>query len=77
VDPTVVLLDEPTGNLDSTSAEEVLSIIERVNAGGATIVMVTHSDDVAQRTRRILRLVDGTLVADEPVALTPLLEAAR
>jgi putative ABC transport system ATP-binding protein len=77
VEPTVVLLDEPTGNLDSTSAEEVLSIIERMNAGGATIVMVTHSDEVAQRTRRILRLVDGTLVRDEPVALTPVLEAAR
>jgi putative ABC transport system ATP-binding protein len=77
VEPTVVLLDEPTGNLDSTSAEEVLSIIERMNAGGATIVMVTHSDEVAQRTRRILRLVDGTLAGDEPVALTPVLEAAR
>jgi putative ABC transport system ATP-binding protein len=77
VGPTVVLLDEPTGNLDSTSAEEVLAIIERVNAGGATIVMVTHSDEVAQRTKRIVRLADGTVVADESVALTPLLEAAQ
>ena len=77
VKPTVVLADEPTGNLDSASAEEVLGILDRVNARGATIVMVTHSDEVAQRTRRILRLADGELVADEPVALTPVLEAAR
>ena len=67
VHPSVVLADEPTGNLDSASAEEVLAILDRVNRQGATIVMVTHSDEVAQRASRIVRLADGRIVADEPV----------
>jgi putative ABC transport system ATP-binding protein len=77
VRPTVVLADEPTGNLDSASAEEVLTLIERLNLNGATIVMVTHSNEVAERTRRILRLVDGQLVADMPIALTPMFRMAH
>jgi putative ABC transport system ATP-binding protein len=64
--PSVVLLDEPTGNLDSASAEQVLAILERVHAGGATLVIVTHSSEVAERASRILRLADGLVVADEP-----------
>jgi putative ABC transport system ATP-binding protein len=67
VQPSVVLLDEPTGNLDSKSAEEVLAIVERVHRRGATIVMVTHSNEVAERASRIVRLADGLVVADEPV----------
>jgi putative ABC transport system ATP-binding protein len=71
--PSVVLLDEPTGNLDSASAGQVLGIVERVHRGGATMVIVTHSNEVAERASRILRLVDGLVVADEanerPVAL--------
>ena len=67
VRPSVVLADEPTGNLDSASAEEVLVILERAHDRGATIVMVTHSDEVAQRASRILRLADGRIVADEPI----------
>jgi putative ABC transport system ATP-binding protein len=66
-DPSVVLADEPTGNLDSTSAEEVLAVLERLNRGGSTIVLVTHSAEVAERAGRILRMADGLLVADEPV----------
>ncbi len=88
VGPSVVLADEPTGNLDSGSAEEVLKILERVSQQGATIVMVTHSSEVAQRASRILRLADGLLVGDESVdrsALvgvesvdrSPVLEVAR
>ncbi len=77
VGPAVVLLDEPTGNLDSASADEVLDLIGRVHAQGATIVMVTHSPEVAERTSRILRLADGQLVSDVPVALTPMSGAAR
>ena len=65
VRPSVVLLDEPTGNLDSSSAEEVLGILDRVNAGGATIVMVTHSSEVAERAGRIVRIADGRVVGDE------------
>ena len=67
VRPSVVLADEPTGNLDSASAEDVLEILERVNRQGATIVMVTHSNEVAQRASRIVRLADGIVVADELV----------
>src|SRR5581483_4940409 len=54
VEPSVVLLDEPTGNLDSKSADDVLELLERVNRRGATIVMVTHSTEVAQRATRIV-----------------------
>jgi putative ABC transport system ATP-binding protein len=76
VGPNVVFLDEPTGNLDSASAEEVLTLVERVSRQGATIVMVTHSDEVAERASRILRLADGQIVADEPIE-RPLMLRAR
>ena len=73
IDPSVLLLDEPTGNLDSASAEQVLAILERVHGGGATMVIVTQSSEVADRASRILRLADGLVVADErtesPVAV--------
>jgi putative ABC transport system ATP-binding protein len=65
--PSVVLADEPTGNLDSASAGEVLGVLQRLNEGGATIVLVTHSHEVAGRAMRILRMADGLLIADEPV----------
>ncbi len=67
--PSVLLTDEPTGNLDSASAEEVLVLLEHVHAEGSTIVMVTHSQEVAQRASRILRVADGLLVADELLAV--------
>ena len=70
VEPRVILADEPTGNLDSASAEEVLSILGRLNADGATIVMVTHSSEVALHASRIIRFTDGLVVADEPTART-------
>ena len=76
VRPSVVLADEPTGNLDSDSAAEVLAILERVNRQGATIVMVTHSNGVAEHASRIVRLADGLVVADEPVDRSLALEAA-
>ena len=66
--PSVLLADEPTGNLDSASAEEVLDLLERVHSEGSTIVMVTHSNEVAQRASRILRFADGLLVGDELLA---------
>jgi putative ABC transport system ATP-binding protein len=76
IDPSVVLLDEPTGNLDSKNAEEVLAIVDRVHVGGATIVMVTHSNEVAERATRLVRLADGLVVADEPVERSMILGAA-
>jgi putative ABC transport system ATP-binding protein len=76
VRPSVVLADEPTGNLDSASAGDILAILESVNRLGATIIMVTHSSEVAERASRILRLADGSVVADEPVDRSSALEAA-
>ena len=70
VRPSIMLADEPTGNLDSASAEEVLALIERLNEAGTTIVLVTHSDEVAHRASRILRVADGQVVADERVDRT-------
>ena len=77
VQPSVVLADEPTGNLDSTSAGDVLSILERLNVHGATIVMVTHSSEVAEHASRIVRFADGRVVADESNERTSVLGAAR
>jgi putative ABC transport system ATP-binding protein len=65
--PSVLLLDEPTGNLDSTSEEEVLALLERVNRQGATLAMVTHSNEVAECASRIVRVADGAIVSDEQV----------
>ena len=66
VRPSVLLLDEPTGNLDSASAEDVLALLERLHRQGATIVIVTHSTEVAKRATRVLRMADGRVVADGP-----------
>jgi len=63
--PTVVLADEPTGNLDSRSAEEVLEVLETIHARGATIVMVTHAREVAERGTRIVHMLDGRIDAEE------------
>ena len=77
VSPSVVLADEPTGNLDSASAEDVLALLERMHEQGATLVMVTHSSEVAERASRIIRLADGQLVADGAVRRTVAAGAAR
>jgi putative ABC transport system ATP-binding protein len=66
--PSVVLADEPTGNLDSASAAEVLAILTRLNEQATTIVMVTHSREVALHAGRIVRVADGLVVADDLVA---------
>jgi len=67
-DPAIVLADEPTGNLDSRSGEEVLALFQELNDGGVTIFLVTHDREVAEHARRIVHLRDGRLVRDEPVA---------
>ena len=65
--PPVILADEPTGNLDSRTSEEILLLFEELHAAGTTVVMVTHEPDVAQHAERILRVRDGRLSADDPV----------
>jgi putative ABC transport system ATP-binding protein len=65
--PALILADEPTGNLDSRSTEDVLGIFERLNAHGRTVVMITHEDDVAGHARRLIRLADGRVVADQEI----------
>jgi putative ABC transport system ATP-binding protein len=66
--PAVLLADEPTGNLDSHSEAEILAILERLHADGATIVMVTHAREVAERGTRILHVLDGLVEHDELLA---------
>ena len=65
-DPAIVLADEPTGNLDSHSTEEILGVFSRLNAEGRTVVLITHESDVAARARRVVRLSDGLVLSDEP-----------
>jgi putative ABC transport system ATP-binding protein len=60
-DPLMILADEPTGNLDSQTEQEVLEIIEKLNADGKTIVMVTHEDAVAERAQRVVHMLDGVI----------------
>jgi len=64
-DPTVLLADEPTGNLDRRSGDEVIALLEELNASGITLVVVTHDMDLGGRARRRLRLADGLVVSDE------------
>jgi len=66
--PRLILADEPTGNLDSKSGQEVIEIIQKLNNEGNTIIMVTHEKEVAECARRILVLKDGQIIKDEKVA---------
>jgi putative ABC transport system ATP-binding protein len=65
MEPTVLLADEPTGNLDHVSGADVLAAIESLNARGITLIVVTHDDEVASRARRNIRMRDGRIVVDE------------
>jgi putative ABC transport system ATP-binding protein len=66
--PAILLADEPTGNLDSQTGEEILGLFDALHEAGNTIVLVTHEDDVARRAGRIVRLRDGIVESDETVA---------
>jgi len=66
-DPQVILADEPTGNLDTRTGEQIMEIFHRLNAGGTTVIIVTHEMDVAMQARRIIRMRDGRIVEDERI----------
>jgi putative ABC transport system ATP-binding protein len=64
-DPEFILADEPTGNLDTATTNEILELLDRLNREGRTIIMVTHEPEVAERTKRSIYLRDGNIVSDE------------
>lgn len=64
-DPTIIMADEPTGNLDSKSGVEVMEIFNHLNSLGRTIILVTHEPDIAEHARRIIHVRDGLIVRDE------------
>lgn len=74
--PTLVLADEPTGNLDSESTEEILSILDSLANAGRTIVVITHEENVAQRAHRIITVKDGLIIRDR-LSKTPAAGAAK
>ncbi|MDD5126712.1 MAG: ABC transporter ATP-binding protein [Dehalococcoidales bacterium] len=65
--PSLILADEPTGNLDSKTSYDIIDFFRKLNDEGITIIMVTHEMDIAQQAKRIIRLMDGKIVTDEPV----------
>ena len=65
--PSIILADEPTGNLDSTTGEEIMKLFADLNAAGNTIIVVTHEEEIARKSKRIIRLRDGRIVSDEAV----------
>ncbi len=62
--PTLILADEPTGNLDSKTSVEIMAIFDKIQAGGNTVILVTHEEDIAQHAHRIVRLRDGLIETD-------------
>ena len=62
--PSIILADEPTGNLDSKSGHEIMNILDDLHQKGNTIILVTHEDDIAQRAHRVIRLLDGKITED-------------
>jgi len=67
--PSIILADEPTGNLDSKSGEEIMNIFRKIHEAGNTIVIVTHEEYIAEHTRRIVRLRDGKIESDTSISM--------
>jgi putative ABC transport system ATP-binding protein len=66
-DPPILLADEPTGNLDTRTSEEIMAILQALNDEGKTVILITHESDIAQFARRVVLMRDGKIVADQPV----------
>jgi macrolide transport system ATP-binding/permease protein len=75
-DPEIILADEPTGNLDSSSAAEILGVLSSLHNAGKTIILVTHEQDLAERARRIIQLRDGRVISDCRTGPAPAVPAA-
>jgi len=67
-EPPLLLADEPTGNLDTKTSEEVMAVFQKLNDGGKTVVLITHEPDIANYAKRIVVFRDGKLLEDRPVA---------
>tara|TARA_B100000579_G_scaffold431441_1_gene446481 strand:- start:115 stop:804 length:690 start_codon:yes stop_codon:yes gene_type:complete len=65
--PSIILADEPTGNLDSKSGHEIMNILDDLHQKGNTIILVTHEDDIAQHAHRVIRLLDGKIIEDSKI----------
>jgi putative ABC transport system ATP-binding protein len=65
-EPAILLADEPTGNLDSTTSEEIMRVFESLHAQGQTVIMVTHEADIAAHAARVVTLRDGRVASDTP-----------
>ena len=65
MEPEVLLADEPTGNLDSTSGTEIVELIEELNKGGLTLIVVTHDKEIGKRSNRVIRLLDGKIIFNQ------------
>jgi len=66
-EPSILLADEPTGNLDSRTSAEMMELFKELNAAGNTMIVVTHEEDIAAHARRVVRLLDGKIVVDEKI----------
>ncbi|MCA1764157.1 MAG: ABC transporter ATP-binding protein [Flavobacteriales bacterium] len=67
--PSIILADEPTGNLDTKTSHEIMALLDEIHQNGNTIILVTHEEDIAERARRIVRLRDGLVESDSQAAV--------
>ena len=63
--PSIILADEPTGNLDSKTSVEIMNLFDEIHEAGNTVILVTHEEDIAKHAHRIIRLMDGTVASDQ------------